>query len=82
MTRERNEVRGIPSRAAAVVASDTEILEADSVLYIGGDGDCVVYTSENDGPLTFKGLVAGDILPVSVRRVMEASTCTDMIAVW
>ena len=75
-------MRNIPSSALAVTPSDTANLEAESVIYVGGDGDVAILTSDGD-TVTFAGLSAGDILPVACIRVMSTNTtATNLVAIW
>ncbi|MCK4824126.1 hypothetical protein KA005_50705 [bacterium] len=83
MTALRDKVRSLPEFAAAVTKHDTNLLTADSLIYVGGDGDVTVYTTQGSGPITFAGMSAGDILPVKCRRVMSTdTTATLMVAIW
>jgi len=57
------------SRAVAVTPDDANDLAFTArALYIGGAGDLKVTTSGGD-TVEFRGLLAGSVLPVSVRRV-------------
>ena len=51
-------------------------------IYIGVDGDVVVVTSSGTA-LTFKGLLAGTILPVRAKRINSTNTtATDLIGLY
>jgi len=72
----------IPGHAATALQSDTVNLKSPVVIYIGGDGDMKVVTEGGD-IVTFVGLSAGDILPVSVIRVYSTgTTATDLVQMW
>ncbi len=66
--------------ATAVTKSDTVPLAGGAcrALYIGGTGDVVIKTS--GAAVTFKGVPAGQILPVRANFVMAATTATDIVA--
>jgi len=79
----RNPVVSIAGHAADVTPHDTNLLDCDAAIYVGGAGDVTVYTVQGEGPITFAGVPAGSILPVKVSRVMSTDTdATDMVAVW
>ena len=67
------------SGAAAVTPSDSIELDCRA-LYIGGTGNVVVHMPNRDTPITFHNVLAGTILPVSVRRVLLATTATNIVA--
>ena len=68
------------SGAAAVTPSDSTELGPCRALYIGGTGNVVVHMPNRDTPITFHNVLAGTILPVSVRRVLLATTATNIVA--
>lgn len=53
-------------------------------LYIGGDGDLVVYMAgrASDTAVTFSGLTAGTVLPIRVDHVRNATTATNIVALY
>ena len=66
----------VASGCFAVTKSDsTELPQSCCGLYVGGTGDVVVKT-ESGLTVTFSAVPAGTILPVAVRRVMNATTAT------
>jgi hypothetical protein len=69
------------SGAAAVTPSDTTELNCRA-LYIGGTGNVLVHMPNRSGPVTFSNVLAGTVLPVSVRRVLVATTATDIVALY
>ena len=82
MSRARNLIGSMPENAAAVTKHDTDLLSADSVVYVGTGGDIAAYTIHGD-LVTFKNLADGDLLPVKVRRIMSTNTtASDMVALW
>lgn len=70
------------SGAAAVTPSDTTELGPCRALYIGGTGNVVVHMPGRDTAVTFSNVLAGTILPVSARRVMAATTATNIVALY
>ena len=69
------------SGAAAVTPSDTTILDCRA-LYIGGSGNLVLQMPNRDTSVTFFNVLGGTILPVSARRVMLATTATNIVALF
>ncbi|WIY51555.1 hypothetical protein O9Z70_08630 [Devosia sp. YIM 151766] len=67
------------SRAIAIAPDDNADLSLTTrAIYIGGGGDLTV-TMRDGGQATFTGLAAGTLLPIRVRRVLEASTATQLV---
>jgi hypothetical protein len=76
-------MRSIPIYAAAVTPSDTKGLDQAAVIYVGGAGNVACLPEGNTAAVTFVGLSAGDILPVSVVRVNATNTtATSLVALW
>jgi len=75
--------RSIPIHADAAVQSDTANLKtAVSAIYIGGDGNLKI-TTEGGEAVTFVGLSAGDIVPVSAVRIWSTgTTATNLVMMW
>jgi hypothetical protein len=69
--------------AFAITAADSDF--ADGVqargLYIGGAGDVVVITTGGD-TVTFAGVQAGTILPVSVKQVRASTTAGNILGLY
>ena len=63
--------------ASAITTSDTANNVAQAI-YIGGAGDLSVITSGGD-TVTFTNLPAGQIFPVSVTKVLTATTATGLV---
>lgn len=68
---------------AAIVPSDsTDLPLAARAIFVGGAGNIVLVTLRGT-TLTFKGLLAGQILPVAAARVRATSTtATDLVALF
>lgn len=71
-------------RAEPVTPHDTNRLPDHPArsLYIGGAGNVVVHMAHEEAPRTFVAVPAGTILPVSVQRVLTASTATNIVALY
>ncbi len=68
--------------AAAVTPSDTTELGPCKALYIGGAGNVVVHMPNQSTPITFFAVPVGTVLPVSARRVLLATTATNIVALY
>lgn len=67
------------SHAFAITPDDDADLDVSTrAIYCGGDGDLAVITTEGDS-VTFVGVATGAVIPVRVRRVLEASTATNLV---
>ena len=75
-------INGVGLYAANVTPSDAHGLAACSHIYCGEDGNIAVVTEEGS-EVTFTGLKAGTMLPVSVQKVKATgTTSTIIVAVW
>lgn len=85
-------VTAFPMRGFNITASDATEYEGGVAVYAGGDGDVTVEPINgaggmapdgySDTTLTFT-LVAGDFVPVTVKRVLATgTTATGLIAVY
>lgn len=64
---DNNDIDALPSRG----------------LYVGGAGDLVVRLGFNDTPITFVGLLAGNIYPLQAKRVhATGTTATNLVALY
>ena len=82
MSRQRNLIKSMPENCSAITPHDTNLLAADGAVYVGGDGDVCIYDIHGN-TVTFKGMSAGDILPVKCRRVMDTNTdATNLILIY
>lgn len=67
----------MPTRWAAVTASDSTDLTGSIGLWIGGDGDLAVrFLGAPSTTVTFASVTAGTIIPGNFTRVMAATTAT------
>jgi len=64
--------------AEAVTPSDATVLNPTDAVWVGGAGDLVVVT-ESGASVTF-AVQAGTLLPLSVTKVMAATTATGILA--
>lgn len=71
-----------PARGyAAVTPSDSTELNCRA-LYVGGTGNLVLQMPGREETVTFNNVLAGTVLPVSARRVMAATTATNIVALY
>jgi hypothetical protein len=64
--------------AFAIAKADADLAQPARALYVGGAGNLVV-TMTSGAVVTFTGVAAGSILPISVKRVANATTATSII---
>lgn len=76
-------ISGPAFNAAAVTPhDDNDLATVARALYVGGEGDVAVITKGGNA-VTFVGVLAGSILPVSVSRVKDTGTdATNIVALW
>lgn len=73
---------GIGNTKDYVIYSQIDNPSNGCVLFAGGAGDINLITVDGDTVL-FKGIVAGQFLPVQVKRVKAANTTADdIVALW
>jgi hypothetical protein len=71
---------GFPGNPAAVIPSDETVVSSPKGLWVGGAGDVIVLGAEGDTPVTFTVTVPGTVVPVNAKRVMAATTATNIVA--
>jgi hypothetical protein len=64
--------------AFSITPADTDLVQPARALYVGGGGT-IVATLTGGSVVTFAGVNAGSILPISVKRVAAASTATSIL---
>lgn len=65
--------------SGAVTKSDSTVLQFRAI-YVGGAGDVAIKHTEGGAAVTYVGVPAGSILPVSGVRVMSTgTTATNMV---
>lgn len=71
-------------RAEAVTPSDEdELAEVTRAIFIGGSGNIEVVLRDDTNPVVFKNVVAGSVLPLRVKKVLDnGTTATDIIALY
>lgn len=62
----------------AVTPSDTTALDFQAI-YVGVGGSVIVSSSDSTAAVTFLGVPTGSILPIKGKRIMVASTATNMV---
>ena len=69
--------------AAAVTPSDVaDLPNTARAIYVGGGG-AVALTTANGDTVTFTGLSAGQLLPVTAERIFATgTTATSIVAIW
>lgn len=68
--------------AAAVTPSDSaELAHESRGIYVGGEGNLVLVTGMGE-TVTFANVPSGSLLPIRARRVLEATTATNIVALW
>lgn len=73
--------QGIATKATAVTPHDDTLLGQTIGLFVGGAGNLTVTMADgNDCVLT--GVVAGSVLPLSVKKVKAATTATNIVALY
>lgn len=74
-------VTAFPTRAIAVTPSDSTEHASGLTVYVGGGGSVVVEPYNGGNTVTF---VVGDggVVPVVCRRVLAATTATDLVGVY
>ena len=65
----------------AVTKSDTTLLSNVRALYIGVGGDVVVIDQYNNSA-TYKNAQSGSVLLIQAKKVMDATTATDIVALY
>jgi hypothetical protein len=66
---------GLVIDAFAITPHDTnELAKVTDGIYIGTDGDVVLYTGGGSGPITLKNCIAGTILWIRAKRVLATGT--------
>lgn len=73
-----------PARNAAVVTPDNsnDLAHVTRALFVGGSGNLNIDTADGD-TVVLTGVVAGQILPIAVKRVRATNTtATNIVALW
>ena len=66
---------------AITPSDDTDLTIGATAIYVGTGGNLVVITSFGQ-TVTFTNLADGQVLPVRVKRVLEASTATELVGLY
>ena len=74
-------ITAFPARAEAVTPSDTTTYPLGIAIYVGGDGDVSVEPLEGGNVVVFS-MTAGQVVPVTVRRVLAATTATGLVGLY
>lgn len=74
--------QGIATKATAVTPNDSTLIGQTIGLFVGGAGNLNV-TMADGTDCVFTGVVAGSVLPLSVKRVKSTSTtATNIVALY
>jgi DNA-binding beta-propeller fold protein YncE len=65
----------------AVTKSDTTVYDFRA-LYVGGTGNVVIRAPGSSTSVTFSGVPGGTILPIAGEKVMDATTATNIVALY
>jgi hypothetical protein len=72
--------------AAAVTASDTTVVGPTRGIYVGTSSSAalalVMWADNSNTTVTFKNVIAGTYYPFNVKKVMAATTASDIVAVY
>lgn len=71
-----------PARGAAAITKSDSADNYFKSIYVGGTGDVVVLpmgAADDADVVTFKAVPVGTVLPIQVRKVMNATTATLLI---
>jgi len=74
-----------PARNAfAITPNDTNLLaNLTRGIYVGGDGNIVLFMADDESSVTFVGVLAGTLLPLRVARVLSTgTTATNLVGVY
>lgn len=73
----------IPNGANYTIYAQRDMPSNGCVLYIGGAGNVALRCASRSKIVIFKGLVAGQFVPVQTLRVNSSdTTATDIVALW
>lgn len=80
---KNGDVPALPGHAFALTASDTPEYVPSICVYVGVAGNVAVIPDRGDGTtvVTFLGMPAGQMVPVRCKKVMAATTATNLIGV-
>jgi hypothetical protein len=81
MSNPSQEVRGA-TLGVAVTKSDSTDLGVTRAIYVGGAGDLHVRFIDLATTVVFTSVPAGTTLPLQVNRVMNATTATNIVALY
>lgn len=62
------------TKAFAIAPADTDLATPTRGLWVGTAGDLSVIMSGDTDPVTFAGVAAGTLLPLSVKQVRSTGT--------
>lgn len=69
-------------KGVAVTKSDVTVLPPTRGLFIGGAGNLSLVFADGGNAVTITGVLAGQIYPFQVKQVMDATTATNIVALY
>ena len=67
----------------AITKSDTTVYDPPlKALWVGGAGDVAVIAADDSAAVTISGVNGGQIIPVSISRVMSTNTTATLMVGW
>lgn len=74
-----NDTYPASSAVAITPDDDTDLTTTTRGIYVGTGGDLAVILADDTVAVTFANVASGIVYPLRVKRVMEASTATDLV---
>jgi hypothetical protein len=67
----------------AITPSDTTVYDPPlKALWVGGAGDVAVVAADDTAAVTISGVNGGQIIPVSISKVMSTNTTATLMVGW
>jgi hypothetical protein len=67
----------------AITKSDTTVYDPPlKALWVGGAGDVAVIAADDTAAVTISGVNGGQIIPVSISKVMSTNTTATLMVGW
>jgi hypothetical protein len=67
----------------AITKSDTTVYDPPlKALWVGGAGDVAVVAADDTAAVTISGVNGGQIIPVSISKVMSTNTTATLMVGW
>lgn len=69
-----------PANSLATVTPSDDTIVNCRALYVGGAGDVSIMAVNDSAAVTLQDVPAGTILPIACKKVMAATTATNIVA--